>query len=233
MATLTIRTGMVTRLMDALRHLRAVPVLMALNLLVYVTWRIALASEPLAVFMSENFCTNLAALRAGRPWTLLTAAFSHIAAFHVLLNMVVLLSFGAILETRWGARRFTWFYVLAGICASLFHAAFSALGWPDIPAVGASGAISGLLVAYVFLYPRHKILFFMLIPLPAWVAGLLFVGIDVWGLVAQRGGGGFPIGHGAHLGGGVFGAVWSLVTLWRGRGPVGRQLSAQRRMSPP
>ena len=87
------------------------------------------------------------------------------------------------------------------------------LGSSDVPALGASGAISGLLLAYALHFPRHKILLFGIVPIPALVGVLAFVGIDLWGLLAQSRGGGLPIGHGAHLGGALAGALMYFLYL--------------------
>jgi hypothetical protein len=57
------------------------------------------------------------------------------------------------------------------------------------------------------LFPRHKILLMGIVPVPALIGVLAFVGIDLWGLFAQTRGGGLPIGHGAHLGGALAGAI--------------------------
>lgn len=150
------------------------------------------------------------ALEGGRWWVLLTSAFSHIYFWHFLLNMYVLMSFGSLLERLLGRLRFLRFYISAGVVGSFCHALVSAwiLGEPDLPAVGASGAIAGLILVFSFLFPKEKILIFGLIPVPAIWGALLFIGLDVWGLVAQAGGGGLPIGHGAHLGGALTGIVY-------------------------
>ena len=93
--------------------------------------------------------------------------------------------------------------------ASLSHCLVSSIlmGNGEIPALGASGAVSGLLLAYALHFPRHRILLFGIVPVPALIGVLGFVGIDLWGLLAQTRGGGLPIGHGAHLGGALAGAV--------------------------
>lgn len=63
------------------------------------------------------------------------------------------------------------------------------------------------------MFPREKILLFGIIPLPAIVGALAFIGLDIWGVVAQAGGGGLPIGHGAHLGGAITGIIYYLLYL--------------------
>jgi membrane associated rhomboid family serine protease len=66
---------------------------------------------------------------------------------------------------------------------------------------------------FALLYPREKLLLFGIIPLPAMFGALAFVGLDVWGVVAQAQGGGLPIGHGAHLGGALTGLLYYLFVL--------------------
>ncbi len=112
-----------------------------------------------------------------------------------------------------GTARFLRFYLVAGIISSFAHAAVSAfiMDSPEIPALGASGAISGVILLFSLLYPKQKILLFGFIPLPAVVGAIIFVALDLWGVWAQAGGGGLPIGHGAHLGGAITGSVYYLL----------------------
>jgi len=216
-----------------------VPIIIALNVLVYIAWQVAIqqgrpAGGPTALqrFMTENFVVSSLHLEAGRWWTLLLAEFSHYELWHIAINMFVLWSFGSLLERLWGRGLFTGFYLIAAVVASLSHCLVSSvlLGSPDISAVGASGAVSGLLLAYALLFPKQKILLFGIIPLPALVAAGLFVGLDLWGLFAQTRGGGLPIGHGAHLGGALAGAVmWAAVLRPR----FGRIVMPRVRPAPP
>lgn len=82
------------------------------------------------------------------------------------------------------------------------------LSEPSLPALGASGAIAGLILVFSLVFPKEKILLFGLVPIPALWGALAFVGLDIWGLVAQTKGGGLPIGHGAHLGGALSGFLY-------------------------
>ena len=199
-----------------------VAVLLAANTAVFVMW-LVLGESPL---MIDNFLVSWGALAASRYWTLLTSEFSHILFLHFFLNMYVLASFGPIVEHTIGSARFAGFYLLAAIVSSLSHAGVSAflLGHPELPALGASGAISGVILLFSFLYPQARILLFGLIPLPALIGALAFVGLDVLGLFAQFEGGGLPIGHGAHLGGAATGTLYYLLVIRRLRirhiGPV-------------
>ncbi|MCU0304151.1 MAG: rhomboid family intramembrane serine protease [Thermoanaerobaculales bacterium] len=195
------------------RPLVAVPAIIALNIVVFLAWQAARFIPWLEHLMASSFLVSTSALLGGRVWSLLGAAFSHIDLWHIALNMLVLWSFGSVLERLWGTRRFVVFYLVASVVASLSHCLVSSLliGDPTISALGASGAVSGLLLAFALLFPRHRILVFGIIPVPALVGALAFVGIDLWGLFAQTRGGGIGIGHGAHLGGALCGfAYWAL-----------------------
>lgn len=184
--------------------------LILVNVAVFILWH----TQGLA-FMENNFQVSWSALLEGRPWVLLTSVFSHITLLHLFVNMFVLNSFGRFLEQFLGPKFYLGFYVVAGIVASFSHAVLSnfLLGHPDLPAVGASGAIAGLVLLFSLIFPKEKIVLFAIVPMPALIGALAFVGLDLWGLYAQAEGGGFPIGHGAHLGGSLTGLLTYIVIL--------------------
>jgi len=198
-----------------MRHSFLVILLILMNILVFFLWS---SKDPLQVdFMQQNFAVSWDALVAGRYWVLLTAVFSHYLMLHLLFNMLVLNSFGPIIVETVGNIFFIIFYLIAGIVSSLSHAMVTAffLHQPNLPAVGASGAIAGVLFLFCLLFPREKILLMGIVPLPALWGALAFVGLDVWGLIAQSQGGGLPIGHGAHLGGAFCGLVGYILVRHR------------------
>lgn len=146
--------------------------------------------------------------------TLFTSMFMHGGIAHLAGNMLYLWIFGDNLEDRLGHGRYLLFYLLAGLLASLAHVfTSSALG--DnllIPSLGASGAISGVLGAYLLLFPRRRvtvILFRILTRVPAIVAvGLWFVfqlisGLGMLGGGSQAGG----VAYAAHIGGFIAGVA--------------------------
>lgn len=200
----------------------AVPAIIAINIGVFLAWSFADGYRALPEYMFNNFLVSWSALSEGRWWTLLTSAFSHNMFWHLLLNMYVLLGFGSIIEVSVGFKRFVPFYLVAGAAGSFTHAWVSEhlLGDPGLPALGASGAIAGTILLFALKYPRQGILLFGIVPIPAIVGAMLFMGLDLWGLWAQTGGGGLPIGHGAHLGGAVTGILFFLFFEWRKRRPV-------------
>jgi membrane associated rhomboid family serine protease len=158
--------------------------------------------------------------------TLLTAMFMHGGFGHLLGNMLYLWVFGDNVEDSMGHVKYLLFYLVCGVAASLAHI-FSDPG-SRIPAVGASGAISGVLGAYMMLHPTGQIrtlwiflIFIRVIYLPAWLLlGAWFIFQLLPGLQTLGGGQESGIAFWAHIGGFVAGAV--LIFLFRDpqRGPA-------------
>ncbi len=141
--------------------------------------------------------------------TVFTSMFLHGGLFHVGGNMLYLWIFGNNVEDAMGRMRFIAFYLLCGVAAALSHAAVNPSS--SVPMIGASGAISGVLGAYVLLYPRARVLtlfilgfFVKLIEVPALaVLGFWFIFQFLYVFVAPSGGGG--VAWMAHVGGFVAG----------------------------
>lgn len=193
-----------------MRRTWLVSVITWINIAIFIAWN--WGDERHLEFMADHFVVSFNALVEGRYWTLVTSVFSHNFLFHILLNMIVLRSFGSLLEEVLGPKLFFKVYLSAGLAGSVVHCLVSALvlHMPDQGAVGASGALAGLVLLFSLLFPREKILLFALIPVPALFGALIFIGLDLWGLIAQAEGGGLPIGHGAHLGGAAMGIFWGI-----------------------
>jgi len=99
-------------------------------------------------------------------WQIFTYMFLHGGIGHILWNMLALWMFGAELERTWGTRRFVQFYFSCGILGALAAVIAAYLfGGIDVPIVGSSGAVFGLLVAFGVLFPDQTILFGFLIPI--------------------------------------------------------------------
>jgi rhomboid-like protein len=192
-----------------------VPFIIVINVGVYLVWNYG--GHARLEFMEDNFLTSWTLLEQGRYWTLLTSEFSQNWIWHLVINMFVLNSFGTLLEQVLGRMRFLGFYLVAGVVSSLCHCLLSNfyLHQPEQMALGASGAIAGLVLVFSLIFPREKILLMGIIPVPALWGALAFVGLDLWGLTAQAHGGGLPIGHGAHLGGALTGVLYYFLFLRR------------------
>ncbi|MSR64067.1 MAG: rhomboid family intramembrane serine protease [Planctomycetes bacterium] len=156
---------------------------------------------------------------------LFTSVFLHGGWLHVLGNLWVLWIFGDNVEDRMGHGRFLAFYLLCGVLAGAVHVYFSPQS--SVPTIGASGAISGVMGAYLVLYPRAKVI--TLIPIlfyPLFVELPAFVFLGVWfasqllsgtaSLVAPEEAGG--IAFLAHVGGFVAGLLLHVLFVQRRRG---------------
>lgn len=209
---------MTQQLLSRINLPKAVPIIIIINIAVFFIWNFISPPDTEPIFMVRHFLVSYTALLDGRLWVLITSAFSHIAFLHLFMNLFVLNSFGPIVESTIGTVRFIKFYFFAAIISSASHAFVSAwiLGKPDLPALGASGAIAGIILLFSLIFPKQKILIFGLIPIPAIWGVFVFAGLDIWGLVAQAEGGGLPIGHGAHLGGVLAGIIYYFLFI-RGR----------------
>ena len=149
--------------------------------------------------------------------TIITSMFMHGGVAHIIGNMVFLFVFGDNIEDKYGRIKYLLLYIGWGAAAALIHSAYAlSTGQGGVPAVGASGAISGILGAYLVMYPRAKIFtvimaFFLytvripvLIYIPFWfILQLIFSLIDTTGGVAYL----------AHIGGFIAGAATGLA--WR------------------
>jgi rhomboid family protein len=150
--------------------------------------------------------------------TLFASMFMHAGWVHLLGNMLYLWIFGDNVEDRFGRLQYLIFYLVCGIAATGAQLAFSS--GSSVPNVGASGAIAGVLAAYVVMFPRGRVNVLMgrgVIPMPAlvvigfWIVLQLFSGIGSVGSAAATGG----VAYMAHIGGFVAGLVWTFVSRAR------------------
>jgi membrane associated rhomboid family serine protease len=146
--------------------------------------------------------------------TLLTSMFMHGGIAHIFGNMLYLWIFGDNLEDSLGHLRYLIFYLTCGLIAGLSHvfATVAFGGNPLLPALGASGAISGVLAGYVVLHPHRRvrmIVFRTIQEVPSiWAIGIWFVfqlisGLGMLGSGSQAGG----VAYAAHIGGFIAGLV--------------------------
>lgn len=150
-----------------------------------------------------------------QPFTLLTSLFVHGGWMHLIGNMLFLWVFADNVEDAYGYVGFIFFYVLTGVIGGLTHVLMSPAS--HNPLVGASGAVSGVLAAYLVLYPRARvwILLFLRIPVPLpaiWVLGGWFL-IQVYSLAAAEAGA--EVAWWDHMGGFATGLVLTLALRQR------------------
>jgi membrane associated rhomboid family serine protease len=165
--------------------------------------------------------------------TLIVSMFMHGGFAHIAGNMLYLLIFGDNVEDRIGRVRFLLFYLFCGVVASLAQVFVSKWTGQDlaVPSLGASGAISGVLGAYLLLFPRRRvrvIAIWFLVTVPAWVAvGMWFLFQLINGLGWLGGGTGGGVAYAAHVGGFVAGIA--TIKLWEQPGRTARRPRARYR----
>ena len=155
-----------------------------------------------------------------RPWQLLTYGFLHGNLAHLFFNMFAVFMFGSEIERLFGSRRYLTYYLLCVIGAALMHLIVVYVAGMDLaPAVGASGGVFGLLLAFGMAWPHRKLmLLFPPIPMPAWLFVTLYGVLELYLGITQTAQG---VAHFAHLGGMATGFV--LIRYWRARArPGGR-----------
>ena len=202
--------------------------LIGLNVLVFL-FEFSMARGEFRSFLTA-FGLVPARLTLAHPLTFLTlfsSIFLHGSWFHLISNMWTLFIFGDNVEDRMGTGRYLLFYMMAGMLAGLSHAYF--MSGSQLPTVGASGAIAGVLGAYLVLFPGGRVL--TLIPLfflPWFVEIPAFIYLGVWffsqlssGLMSlgnlSAGGNFSGIAWWAHIGGFVAGVVFVRAFIRRRR----------------
>jgi membrane associated rhomboid family serine protease len=148
---------------------------------------------------------------------LFTYQFSHASVTHILGNLYLLYIFGDNLEDRWGRARFVAMYLITGVVAGLVHAWHTAD--PGVPLIGASGAIAGLLGAYLVTFPRARVgmvLFFLPLRIRAFVYLFVYFVIQGLGMLLEWAFGfSYPISVSCHTTGFFVGLLFGLA--WRKR----------------
>ncbi len=190
-----------------------------------------LMPEKLHAFLVEH--GGLESSQKFQPYQVATHMFAHSPSiiFHIFFNMFALFMFGRVLENVWGPKRFLFFYLACGVGAAALHLAIQYFRCEQLlqlaeandmvgvqakigaaaPALGASGAVMGVMAAFALTFPNTE-LYIMFIPVPVkakW-AILGFVALDLFGGVAQVTGD--NIAHFAHLGGALTGFI--IVMIW-------------------
>lgn len=164
-----------------------------------------------------------------KPYQLITHMFAHGGFMHILFNMFGLYVFGSVLERIWGGKRFLFCYLLSGLGAAALHLAVQHFRFEHYStmldtergvrlyvaslssSVGASGAVMGILAAFAYLFPNTPMLIFPFpFPIKMVYLAIIYVGIDLFGGLAQSSGD--NVAHFAHLGGAITGFI--LVLIW-------------------
>ena len=201
---------------------KVVPGLIGLNLIVFGCW--ASANDRVTRrFMQDNFTISSAGVfRQYKLHTFFTSMFSHQDGFHLFGNMITLYFFGSNAVKILGTSIFLRLYLAGGVFSGLCHVAWpyarQFTGWTPIrrrhslynPALGASGAINAIVAWSICMFPTSTI-FIYFIPVPAFIAGLLFIGKDLYEIQQEQS----SVGNAAHIGGALLGASFFILRRLR------------------
>lgn len=176
-----------------------------------------------AVF--NTWAMTPAYLSQGQGWaTLVTSMFLHGGWMHLGGNMLFLWIYGDNMEDEMGHLPYLLFYLGAGLAAGLIH--YLSAPYSDVPTVGASGAIAGVMGGYLLMFPKARVdillflvVFIRIFPIPAWIVLMVWFGMQfIGGIGADPETGG--VAYWAHIGGFVAGALMTL-PLWLRAGGTG------------
>lgn len=213
---------------DVVKHL------IILNVLIYLGTQLMGEPDSLGYLVenasAENF-GELGRLRFAvyyptspyfQPFQVVTYMFMHGGVAHIFFNMYALYMFGTAVESSWGPKRFLFYYLFTGFGALVLQMIVQTIelrngapGWAaNVPMLGASGAVFGILAAYGMQFPNNVI--HLLLPpvsLKAKYFVLIYAGLEIaLGLSPYQTG----VAHFAHVGGALFGFL--LILFWRKRG---------------
>src|SRR5690554_189279 len=155
----------------------------------------------------EKYKFNIGGIRRGEQIRMFSSAFLHADFSHLLFNMLTLFFFANVVISQVGVTYFVIIYVASLLIGNLLSFYFHR-DQPHYSAIGASGAVMGVLYSAILLNPNMGLyLFFIPIAIPAWLFGLGYLLYSIYGMKKQLG----NIGHDAHIGGAIGGYVLTLL----------------------
>ncbi len=155
----------------------------------------------------EKYKFNIGGIRRGEQIRMVSSGFLHVDTSHLLFNMLTLYFFADVVIHSVGYQKFTIIYLASLLVGNLLSFYFHKNEY-HYSAVGASGAVSGVLFSAILFYPNMSLyLFFIPIPIPAWIFGVLYLLYSIYGMKKSLG----NIGHDAHFGGALAGYVLTIL----------------------
>lgn len=148
---------------------------------------------------------HIGSIRAGEQLRMLTSGFLHVDVAHLAFNMLTLYFFAPIIISQFGDIWFLYIYFGSLVSGSLLTYYFHKDEY-FYRAVGASGAVTGIIYSSILLFPDMELLLFFAIPIPGYVFGIGYLLYSIYGMKARRD----NIGHTAHFGGAIGGYLITL-----------------------
>lgn len=157
-------------------------------------------------FFFRKYQFHVGSIRAGEQFRMFSSAFLHADVFHLAFNMITLFFFAPIVCGYLGNYSFLLVYAVSLIFGSLLTMLFHGNEY-HYTAVGASGAVTGILYSAILLQPEMEIGVFFIISMPAYLFGILYLLYSIYGMKSRMD----NIGHTAHFGGAIGGYAFTLL----------------------
>ena len=155
----------------------------------------------------DRYKFHIGAIKAGEKIRILTSGFLHVDMTHLLFNMLTLYFFAPIVVVYFGSVKFLIVYLVSLVAGNVLSMIFHKNEY-QYSAVGASGAVTGILYAAILLQPDMRLGFFFIpIPVPAYIFGIGYLLYSIYGMRNRVG----NIGHTAHFGGAIGGYMVTLL----------------------
>lgn len=158
------------------------------------------------LYFFRKYEFHIASIRAGEQLRMITSGFLHADWSHLFFNMFTLYMFAPVVISFFGSFTFLLIYLVSLICGNLLTVVFHKNDY-NYRAVGASGAVTGILYAAILLQPEMSLyLFFIPIPIPGYIFGIVYLLYSIYGMKAKND----NIGHTAHFGGAIGGYLLTI-----------------------
>ena len=154
----------------------------------------------------DKYKFQVGRVKGGEKIRMLTSGFLHVDWLHLILNMYVLYIFGDFVVRFLATNSFLIVYFGSLLAGSLYSLSYHK-DEPYYSAVGASGAVSGIVYSSIMLFPNMQLLLFFAIPIPGYIFGVGYLLYSIYGMKKQLG----NVGHAAHLGGAIGGFALTLL----------------------
>jgi membrane associated rhomboid family serine protease len=184
--------------------------LIGINIVVFIAQIITRGSTTLAIngmhtpgWLTTTFWLKPDDVLSGQVWQLLSYAFLHDPDnfWHIALNMLFLWWFGSDLELMYGPREFLTFYLVSALAGGVAYQAWALARHENIPCLGASGAVTALLVLCACHFPTRLIYVMMLVPVPLWLFAIFNVALDGYRLISGQS---YGVAVSVHVAGAAF-----------------------------
>src|SRR5262245_24487411 len=170
---------------------RVTTTLILINVVVFILQLVDAHGDPVwrRHWLTDTFLLDPDKVLGGQVWRLVTYAFLHDpnGVAHILFNMLCLGFFGATVERVYGSKEFLAFYLTSAVLAGVGYMVLGLAGvTPDGRALGASGAVTAVMVVFALHFPHQTVWLFLILPIPVWLLVVFQVAQDTLGVFSGK-----------------------------------------------